>query len=346
MTIRDAVPNDQSRWNEFVSANFQPVGAFLQSWEWGEFQQALGYRLRRIVLLDDNNQWLGITLAIRYTLALGFSYYYLPRGPVFSSALWENHNQAKQTLKLIRERLSADDKKCVFIRMEPALENPPQALRQKPFIFPKSYVQPRFNAVINIDKPPEAILAGFDTAMRHNIRKAERNRVQVEAKSELSETEWLEFRKMQQETASRAGKNIYPSEKYFRELIRILPAAVFAAYHNGTLAGINIVIFFSRTATYLFGATRTDKLVFKISPYLTWIAMLESKKRGFAYYDLGGVDQRLWPTLTYFKHQFGGKVISYIGNADAIMKPVLYYTYRYVYPLAKGFLAKMRGRDP
>jgi peptidoglycan pentaglycine glycine transferase (the first glycine) len=328
MVLLEADSSQKNKWNDFVAQNFPIVGAFFQSWEWGEFQAALGYEIRRLVITDEDGNWQGVALTLKHVLPFGFSYYYLPRGPVFTKSLWQDPLKTEKALKLIYEALKKDNAKCIFLRLEPPLENPPPPLNNEPFILPQFYVQPRFNVVLNLDKPPEEILASFSPAMRNNVRKAERKGVKVEIKSELNEAEWLEFQKMRQETALRAGKNIYPSEKYFRELVKILPSAIFAAYHDGTLAAINIVIFFSRTATYLFGAAFTKKLSLKVSPYLHWRAMLEAKKRGFSFYDLGGIDRNRWPTLTYFKQQFGGNVITYMGNADCVFRPTLYRIYR------------------
>jgi lipid II:glycine glycyltransferase (peptidoglycan interpeptide bridge formation enzyme) len=335
MIIREAAESDKSRWNDFVSANFPQVGAFLQSWEWGEFQLALGNQIKRLVLINADGEWQGLTLAIKNILPFGLSYYYLPRGPVLPRSVWEDDYKAAAALDLIRATLAGDASRCIFIRLEPALENPPQFMQGKSFILPRTYVQPRFNAVVGLEKAIEEIFANFSSEMRNSIRRAERNGVSVEIKTELSEAEWLEFRKMREETAARAGKNIYPPEKYFRELIKIFPLTIFAARHQGALAAINIVIFFSKTATHLFGAAYKEKLVFKVSSYLGWLAMLESKKRGFAYYDLGGIDQNLLPTLTHFKRQFGGNVIIYMGNADIPVKPALYRAYRFVYALLR-----------
>lgn len=334
MEIREASEVDKQQWNEFVSNHFPSVGSFLQSWEWGEFQNALGYSTKRIII-THNGDWQGVTLAVKNKLPFGLSYYYLPRGPVLLRSVWENEHEAEKALQLIRKILSNDDKKNIFIRMEPAIENPPKVLLKKPFVLPRTYVQPRFNAVVGIAKPSEEVMRGFSPDMRNSIRKAERNNVSVKIKTELNETEWLEFRNMRLETSTRAGKNIYPSEKYFRELIRHLPVTIFAAYHDGTLSGITIVVFFSQTATYLFGASRTDKLIMKISPHLNWIAIRESQNRGLGYYDLGGVDERAWPTLTHFKRQFGGNVITYMGNVDDILQKPAYKIYQFLHTIRR-----------
>jgi lipid II:glycine glycyltransferase (peptidoglycan interpeptide bridge formation enzyme) len=55
--------------------------------------------------------------------------------------------------------------------------------------------------------------------------------------------------------------------------------------------------------------------------------MREAKARGLKYYDLGGIDDARWPTLTNFKRQFKGQEFAYIGNLDVPIRPLLYRSY-------------------
>lgn len=57
--------------------------------------------------------------------------------------------------------------------------------------------------------------------------------------------------------------------------------------------------------------------------------MQEAKGIGMRYYDLGGVDDQIWPSLTDFKRQFRGEEIEYIGNIDIPIQPELYYVYNF-----------------
>ena len=55
--------------------------------------------------------------------------------------------------------------------------------------------------------------------------------------------------------------------------------------------------------------------------------MKEAKWRGYEYYDLGGIDDSRWPSLTNFKRQFRGEETSYIGNIDIPFNRVSYGAY-------------------
>lgn len=347
MDLIDAEPSQKAEWNNFVSENFSVVGAFFQTWEWGEFQRSLGNNIRRFII-KDRDAWLGTFLAVRHKLPFRLEYIYIPRGPVLAQSLWENADEAEKIFSLAAAALQKRYPAAIFARTEPAIERAPQFFSKKPFRMPRYYIQPRYNTVINIERSGEEILRGFSPPMRHNIRKAERKGVRVLLKPELNEKEWSSFKKMRGDTSRRAGRNIFPGEQYFRGLTAAFPSisagkqgdngprsGIFVAYHDGEPSAINIVIFFAKTATFLFGAAFTHKLVVKISPYLHWISMTEAKKLGFEYYDLGGVDSERWKSLTYFKQQFGGQTLTYMGNADAVLRPVLYAAYNILRPLGR-----------
>lgn len=340
MEFIEAERSQKPEWNGFVAENFPIVGAFFQTWEWGEFQQSLGNNIERYII-KDRGAWLGAFLAVRHKLPLGLEYIYIPRGPVIHRSLWGNANEVSKIFVLLVSTLQKRHPYNIFIRLEPAVERPLEFFSRKPFRIPSYYIQPRFNTVVDITKKEEEILREFSPPMRNNIRKAKRKGVRVELKSVFSEEEWKMFAKMRADTVRRAGKNIFPPEQYFRELTAIFPAVserrtegevprsgIFFAYHGGELSAVNIVIFFAKTATFLFGAAYTEKLSVKISPYLHWACMTEAKKLGFERYDLGGVDSKRWKTLTYFKQQFGGKTVTYMGNADVVYRPFMYSAYR------------------
>ena len=61
-------------WNKFIIEN---KGSFLQSWEWGEFQESLG---RKVWRLGDCENW--AALVVRHDLPFGKNYLYCPGGPV------------------------------------------------------------------------------------------------------------------------------------------------------------------------------------------------------------------------------------------------------------------------
>lgn len=335
MKIVDATTMDKDTWNLFVEANYPPVGAFMQSWEWGEFQEAIGRKIGRYAVKDDGETVAVFTL-VHYSLPFGFEYGYIPRGPVL---LGGQESDVVAIFTAIKDWIKRAYPKFVFVRMEPPFESFDAPILGKGFHISSYYVQPRFNASVPLSGSGD-LLAQFHPSTRSNIHRAEKRGVRAELKTQMSDAEYETFMIMMRETAARNGaKNIYPDDTYLKSLITGLPSietehdpaklsiGIFYGYHNDELAAINLVLFFGGTATYLFGASHSKHLNSKITTYLHTFGMQEAQKRGYAYYDLGGIDPVRWPSLTDFKRQFRGDEFEYIGNINIPLRPVWYAIY-------------------
>ena len=333
-------------WNMFVKQNYPLVGAFLQTWEWGEFQQSIGRKIERYFLYKGNEPVAAFTL-VHYLLPLGFSYGYVPRGPVIAV----KHAQASKLLNIFEAIKKWTEQKfpnLIFLRLEPPVSQISLEESASGFHIPNYYIQPRHNTGIHLEPSEKDIMASFHFSTRHNIRVAEKRGVTVEMKSSMAETDYDQFFNMVKDIIKRnGGKNPYPNRAYFHSLFKTIPMAaevhdldnlsigIFYGYQHDHPAAIHFVLFFGDTATYLFGASHTDCLPSKVETYLHWATMKEAKRRGMKFYDLGGIDENYWPTLTKFKRQFHGKEFHYVGNIDIPIRPTLYRAYNILRKLNK-----------
>jgi lipid II:glycine glycyltransferase (peptidoglycan interpeptide bridge formation enzyme) len=55
--------------------------------------------------------------------------------------------------------------------------------------------------------------------------------------------------------------------------------------------------------------------------------MLHAREHGLKYYDLGGVDETSWQGLSYFKKQFGGETMEYVGSVVLVQRRILQKLY-------------------
>jgi len=346
MEIRRVDLENKAKWNRFVTQHYPPVGAFMQTWEWGAFQENLGRRVERYFMTDANGPIAAFTL-VHHPLPFNLSYGYMPRGPVI--AVRAAHDRgSREIFQFVRGWIRKQNLPgVVFVRMEPPLASVASDLSRDGFKIPPYYVQPRFNHTISLETDNEEdILKSFHPSTRSNIRRAERRGVTVKLKRNATETDWDAFFSMADATTRRnSGRNVYPGRPYFDALTKAVPSVTdgydharlslgtFWAYEHGRPAAINFVLFFGDTATYLYGASHGNALRSKATTYLHWAAMREAKQRGLKYYDLGGIDETRWPTLTSFKRQFRGKEFSYVGNIDIPIRPILYHAYN----LVRGF---------
>lgn len=270
-------------------------------------------------------------------------YGYMPRGPLFRRDCASDTARADSLLLEIGEWAKKEFPHLVFIRMEPPL--PETALTSGTHLtFPPYYIQPRYNLAIALRGSIADMEASIHPSTRSNLRRAERRGVTVVEKKKLETADYDLFFAMAKDTIARnSGKNAYPSDTYFHSLFERLPIVgtkeatptdlslgIFYGLHNGEPAAAHFVLFFGKTATYLYGASHSAHLSSKVTTSLHWQAALRAKELGFSYYDLGGVDNERWPKLTTFKQQFRGELFRYIGNIDIPIRRMLYRGYSFI----------------
>ncbi|MFA7395356.1 MAG: peptidoglycan bridge formation glycyltransferase FemA/FemB family protein, partial [Candidatus Paceibacterota bacterium] len=83
MQIVPTQTTDKVAWNSFIKENYPPVGAFMQTWEWGDFKKDWGKKIERF-FVTDGDQLIAAFMLAEHSLPFGFSYGYLPRGPVLA----------------------------------------------------------------------------------------------------------------------------------------------------------------------------------------------------------------------------------------------------------------------
>lgn len=341
MDICEAKDNEAKQWNAFVREHYPPIGAFMQTWEWGAFQGALGRSVARYFLLDADKP-VATFMLVRHAIPGGFAYGYAPRGPVFADHITQE-NKTLELVRLLRAWALQNLPDLIFVRLEPPLSIVAPDLHDHGLYIPPYYVQPRYNSAVCLEQDQGKILEGFHPSTRSNIRRAENRGVTVQLRPEMNADDERHFFAMIRDTIQRnSGKNAYPDTPYFSALVTTLPPipethnphelslGIFYGYQHGEPAATHFVLFFGDTATYLYGASYTDRLSSKVTTYLHWQAMREAKRRGMRYYDLGGVDSARWPSLSDFKRQFRGREFSYIGNIDIPVRPLLYRAYNLV----------------
>jgi len=352
LVIAPAEETMRRSWNLFVAKNHPPIGAFLESWEWGMFQKTLDWDTERYVV-SENGRMVAVFGVMQYGLPFGFSHGYSPRGPVIAKEDADEESRHFEVLQAIQKWARKHPAAMIFLRLEPSLPSISKDSEQYGFRTPSYYIQPRYNTAVNLLPQEEKILARFHPSTRSNINRAVRRGVVVEMKQKMADSDYQIFFAMIKSTVKRnGGKNVYPDEHYLRTFLETMPIlnersvydpatpslGIFWGLQDGETAAAHIVVFFGETATYLFGASFAERLSSKAETLLHWSAMREAKRHGMRYYDLGGIDERIWPSLTAFKRQFGGEEFHYIGDIDIPLHPIWYRIYNF----SKKTLKRMR----
>lgn len=284
-----------------------PTVCFLQSWNWGEFQESLGSKVKRVVVTDK-----GQRAAAQYYIKKSrlFTYLYCPRGP-----LADSRNPAIALLGNLKE--VAKTEKADFILIEPE--------DIKDWNLPVAFVeqipmQPQNTSMVSLALTIEELRSNLRKTTRQMIKKAEESKVAVKTYTDLSR--WSEFMQLFKETAQR--QKITPhSLSYMKKQLETFSgdgqAKLYLAEVGGKAMAGAIIISYHGTSIYLHAASTSEGRKIGAAQLLVWTAIQDAKEEGNSFFDLWGVapsedPSHPWAGISIFKFGFGGETVSYPGG--------------------------------
>jgi peptidoglycan pentaglycine glycine transferase (the first glycine) len=323
-----------SDWNLFLK-NF-PNAHLLQTAPWGELKASFGWLPVRIGVFNNDQPAAGAQILIR-RLPLGFSFAYIPKGPLFSPSLpfpdgWQ---------RLLSEVDAAcRSRRAVFLKVEHDLWENEQLPVLPGFTASSQSIQPRRTIVVDISGSDEELLSIMKQKTRYNIKLALKKEIIVHPSADLEG-----FYRLIQATGGRDQFGVHRPEYYRRvyELFhpRGMAELLVASYKTEPLAGL-MVFAHGERAWYLYGASASTHRDRMPSYLLQWEAMRWARGHGCQEYDLWGVPDEDETTLeTYFadrrdglwgvyrfKRGFGGRLCRSFGPWDRVYNPALYALYK------------------
>lgn len=326
-------------WNDFLIKN---KGSFLQSFEWGEFQKNLSKKIFRIAVRKNNTLLLSAQL-IKENIFFK-NYFYLPYGPTFNSnnSLEENSQSFNYFLEEIRN--IAKKEGVIFLRIEPIFFLPEPAGFN--FQDPVKRVQPQKTLVLKIDKSEQELLMGFQKRTRYNIKLAEKKGVKIKISDRYSDI----FYKLLTKTKERQKFRSYPKD-YYKKLLNSqgnsFKTELFLAEYQGKIIAASIIIFFSQRVISLHSGFDYQYRELKAPYLLRWKTILEGKRRGCQEFDMGGIDEKKWPGVTYLKKSFGGQEFEYGPGKEIIFNNKWYNFYKILRPIYRilNIINKINKKD-
>jgi len=315
-------------WETFLADH--PGAHLLQTAAWGDLKSGFGWQPQRICAGAAGAQ------VLLRPLAAGFSFAYLPRGPVPATG------EALQCLLPELDDLCRSNR-VAFLKIEPDFDDTPEqraGLRAAGFRPSRQTVQPPRTILLDLRGTEEDLLARMKQKTRYNIRLAQRHGVTVTASNDTGV-----FSRMMEITGERDSFSIHAGDYYQRayhlfsktEDVRLL----LAHYQDRPIAGLMVFAHGPRS-WYLFGAS-SDEHRDVMGPYLLqWEAIRWARSRGCVEYDLWGVPDAeedelegqftsrsdgLWGVYR-FKRGFGGRIWRSVGAWDRVYHAPLYTAYR------------------
>lgn len=293
-------------WDKFITS--QPDYTFLQSWNWGEFQKAMGEKVWR---LENSCQAFTVTAK---------------RGKfLFVPHLTTKIQDTKYKIQEIAKK-----ENCSFIRVSPWLEDSEEnrnyfkklGFRPAPIM-----MHAEETWLVPLDKSEEEIFSGMRKTHRNLIRRATKENVIIEKSTNLSDLSYLSD--LQLEAAKR--HNFVPfSKEYLEKEITAFgkDAVLFLGKHRDEILSAALIIFYGKFAFYYQSGSKTSNI--PVNYLLQWEVIKEAKKRGCTIYNLWGVtaeNKSNASGLLTFKSGFGGYQKNYLHAQDLILSPKYYLTY-------------------
>lgn len=200
--------------------------------------------------------------------------------------------------------------------------------------------QPKFNFQLPLrhddgsQKSEEELLKGMNQLWRRNIKKAAKLGVEVR---QGTREDLARFHEIYLETAERDGFT-GRALSYFETMWDALNAEapdrmrVYLAEHEGDLVAATTMIVVGEHSWYSYGASTTAKREVRGSNAVQWQMIRDAAAADCAVYDLRGITEGVGADdpelgLIQFKVGTGGEAVSYLGEWDRPINPVLYLAF-------------------
>lgn len=322
----------RAEWNDFIAK--EPAFGLLQSWEWGEFKEKLGWKAFRIAIEQKGEIIAGAQLLIKSFIPGLASFAYIPRGPVGN---WLNPEIAPRLFSEIHR--VALRYKAIFLKIEPPLINDrgiDRILRRFNFRSSASTNQPRATIILDLKMDLNDILIQMRKKTRQYISAAGREGISIRVGTS---EDLAAFYRMIRATSQREH---FPSRvrSYYELEWQTFAASeqsilLIANYRDQPIA-VRTAHFLGKHAAEFHAASAYGFPRLHPNYLLVWEAIKWAKQKGCLTYDLWGIPDEigqinyegndlpisnrtdgLWGVYR-FKSGFSKNVVYYIGAYDFV----------------------------
>lgn len=323
--------NTKAEWDA-VAANPERTSPsnILQSWAWGDFQEALGRKVWRIGVYKvngDKKELMGLALAQLVPTKFR-THIYISNGPIMN--IEKDMESFEQLLGYLKALAIQEGAK--FVRLDPLVENNREnrnILKSYGLKTAATHTQAERKWLLDIDKTEDELFAGMKKNRRYEIRRAIKDGTKVHSSTEVED--FAKFDEIFWDTVSRQKFVPHMRSYYTKQFEIIVKQGNYKVYwveHNKQVVAAALISFYGDTAAYLHAASIKNKEVNKLyAPQsIIWQAILDGKKEGiknFDFWGLGPTDDPKDPTIGYtnFKKSFGGREFKSIRGHDLPTHP-------------------------
>ncbi len=337
MEIREI--KKKETWEDFLSKCGEKT--FLQSWEWGEFEEKRNNKIWKLGIFEKSQQLIGVILVVKIPAKRG-TFFMIPHGPVIKGS--QPRSVKKEVLETLLENLKEIGRKegVSFVRISPLWED---TMENRELFSKIGFCQAPIHAdytyettwKLDINSSEEDLLRGMRKTTRYLIRQTLKNEgIEIVKNANLGAAEL--YYALNKEVA-RSQKFIPFSFEHIKNEFEVFAkegqALWFFGKYKGEVAAGALVIFWSGIGFYNQAASRAEYAKLSIPYLIQWEAIKEAKRRGCKLYDFWGfVDPKEnlyhpWAGPSLFKQGFGGRQYRYIKTQD--------YPFSFKYRLTRLF---------
>jgi lipid II:glycine glycyltransferase (peptidoglycan interpeptide bridge formation enzyme) len=309
----------QDEWNDIISGSDDL--SLMQTWEFGEAKTETGsWKVSRAVFRNDNETVGAAQTLIRTIPFLNRGLVWINRAPLLKNSDMAQSDVYIDMLKELKKYWV--DKKRMYLRIAPTLiaSDKNYAIFEKAGYLRATETDGWASEIVDLSRSTEELRKGLHQKWRNCLNKSERLEVTCETGSfDVLMDELLDDYKVLLDNVG-FGTNLSP------ELVRIiqnlLPDSrkmlVYAGRQDGEKLGSILIASYGDTCMYLIGATNDSGRKVNANYYLIWDAVCEMKKRGYRWFDLGGVHpDNTPPGILHFKRGLKGKPYQLMGEVEA-----------------------------
>ena len=310
---------------------------FLQSWNWGEFNEKMGSKIWRFGAYN-NGILTAAVLVVKVSAKRG-TFLFIPHGPIFLENLTQENK--KEILELLVVQLvdMSKEEKASFIRLSSLLqgnEDNTRMFEELNFRFspmPASAYEATWK--LDIFPTEEELMKNMRKTTRYLIKKAAENKdITIEISTDPKDIEV--YQKLNKEVSKRqkfipfSANSIKNEFEVFAKDRGVI--FIFGKYKDKVTAGA-MVIFWSGVGYYHQAASMGHFAKLSIPYLIQWQAIKEAKRRGCNVYDFWGFTDpekyphHPWAGPTLFKMGFGGYKTEYIKTQDFVISNAYWINY-------------------
>jgi len=309
----------QDEWNDIVSGLDDL--SLMQAWEFGEAKAEAGqWKASRAVFRKDNEIVGAAQAMIRMIPFLNRGLVWINRAPLLKDKTMVTSGVCIDILKEIKKYWV--DQKKMYLRIAPPLmaSDESYAIFKAASFSKTTETDVWASEIVDLSLSLEELRKGLQQKWRNCLNKAERMEVTCETgSSDVLMDELLDDYKMLLDNVG-FGTNLSP--ELVRTMQNLLPdfrkMLVFAGRQDGEKLGSVLIAPYGNTCMYLIGATNNIGRKVNANHYLIWNAVCEMKKRGYRWFDLGGVHpDNTPPGILHFKRGLKGTPYQLMGEVEA-----------------------------